>query len=349
MGTGARDGEHTHGDERRSMGRWRSLDWGMVRGPALLLGYTLLAVSATSLHAQTVVVRGSVVEPANATRIGGAAVELSGVGRASTDANGEFLFPRVTPGRHAISVRALGYTPWETTLDIRADTTLVIELAVDPVHLDSLRVAGGTITVEGVVTGADTGRRIVGALVFVGEDEQTETSLSGRFDVGDVPVGLAIAVDVRALEYLPARIALITGRDTTLSIALVPDPISRRMVELQMERLHVRSRTVGNSRIELDREALLRTPSWSAYDVVVRRLGRSNPIRCLVIDEVPIRLTPGFIHGDDLLGSWLTEEIQHIEIFGRGAMVRVYTREFMERLVQNDAELDRTLDLPGCF
>lgn len=319
----------------------------MARSPALLAP-ALLFLAASSLPAQTVSVRGRVVEPTNNTHIGGAAVELRGVGRMSTDANGEFSFPRVQPGRHTITIRALGYTAHEATIDIVSDTTLVIELAVDPVHLEALRVEGRTITVQGVVTGSD-GRRISGALVFVGEDERTETGLSGRFRVARVPVGLAIAVDVRALEYMPARIALITERDTTLSVTLEPDPVSRRMVERQMERLHLRSRTSPRSRIELDREALLRTPSWSAYEVIVRRIGRASAIRCLVIDEVPVRLTPGFTHGDDLLGSWLTEEIQRIEIFGRGAMVRVYTREFMERLVQDDAELDLTLDLPGCY
>lgn len=68
-----------------------------------------------------------------------------------------------------------------------------------------------------------------------------------------------------------------------------------------------------------------RTPSRSAYDVIVWRLsGRAFSDECVFLDEVRL-------YNAGKLYLYDASEIERIEIYGRGAMVRVYTQSFIAR------------------
>jgi hypothetical protein len=137
---------------------------------------------------------------------------------------------------------------------------------------------------------------------------------------------------VEAIEYLPARIALITERDTTLTVRLQPDSVGIRMVRAQVQKLETRSEAVSLSLRTIDRQTLEQTPDWDVKDMIKTRfLGRDPSGPCIFIDDVKR-------NADFLLGL-LSGEVERIEVFGRGRMIRVYTKRFMARLMGKDTPL----------
>jgi hypothetical protein len=299
------------------------------RARPALFAVTLLGVMTGGTSAQHVV-SGRVIEPGEST-IGGARVQLSGAVPVVTGRDGLFRFADVAPGVHTLTVDALGYRSYSAEIRVDSDTVVAVELSVDPIRLDSLAVRGGDIRIRGTVTDAESGDRVAGARVFVGRNRATATDPAGRFDVRDVPVGLAVAVDVRALEYLPVRIALITERDTTFDIALERDSVAARMVDAQMELLRTRSEAVGLSLMTIDRDRLMDSSGWTLWDLLQNRFAGRLRIGCLFVDEIPINSDRrGY------LDSFTAPEIQRVEVFGRGRMVRIYTRVFFETEVLSE-------------
>ena len=70
------------------------------------------------------VVRGEVVDDTGAP-IDNVLVEVPQLGlRSTSDSRGRYVIPRITEGRQLVTVRRLGYTPFDTTLVIRAGAIL---------------------------------------------------------------------------------------------------------------------------------------------------------------------------------------------------------------------------------
>ena len=285
-------------------------------------------------QAQQVTVTGLVVERTQASWIGGATVRLSGSPPFFTDLDGVFRFNRVTPGRHTLTVQALGYQARSLEVEIRSDTTLTIEMDPDPILLDSLLVRSGNIRIRGEILDAQTGQRVLFAQVTVTPGFSTVGAVSGEFTVRRVPTGRAVTVLVEAVEYLPARIALITEADTSLTIELEPDPVGIRLIAQRVQKLETRSNSLPISKKVIDREDMALTPGWSIYDMIrVRLTGRGNQwsdrlseaperLSCLIIDEVEVRYTA-------FLWGLTAREVERVEIFGNGKMIRVYTKRFL--------------------
>jgi hypothetical protein len=137
---------------------------------------------------------------------------------------------------------------------------------------------------------------------------------------------------VEAAAYLPARIALIPDADTTLIIELDPDPVGIRMLEIQLEKLETRSHSIPYSTRIIDRDELAAFSGWSVYEIAERQLfgmgRRGDPRRslegakCIFVDDVQL------FHSGFLWGLW-GGEVERIEIFDRGGMVRVYTKRYL--------------------
>ncbi len=133
--------------------------------------------------------------------------------------------------------------------------------------------------------------------------------------------------------YLPAEALIETSRDTTVRFRLEPDPIAVRMIAAQVARLEERSRRNPFGRHQFDRTVMLRKRQSSAYDVIKDRLGpmRIHGVRCVFIDEVE----RGF--GMEQLKMYLPDRLERIEVLTsreHGTMVRVYTREYIGKMVQ---------------
>ena len=319
--------------------------WILVAG-ILVTGILSSAALPLRAGAQQVTVTGMVVERTESSWIGGATVRLSGSPPFFTDLGGAFRFARVTPGRHTLTVEALGYQSRSMELEIRADTVLVIEMDPDPILLDSLLVRAGNITIRGEILDAATGQRVLVSQVSVEPGISTVGAVSGYFTVRKVPRGRAVTVLVEALEYMPARIALITETDTTLTIELVPDPVAVRMVAEQVKKLETRSNAVPLRIDEIGREDWAVAPNWSVFDLLRTRLGGSAAIGCLFIDEAFMgsgSLSPpgerGIPGAAQLLHGLFAPEVERIEVFGHGGMVRVYTKRFVHGMMLGQRKL----------
>jgi len=267
---------------------------------------------------------GQVVEITNATWIGGATVTLSGRPPFISNQKGQFRFEDVPAGNHTIRVQAMGYRSQDVSLTISGDTGMVVEMEVDPIRLDSLLVEAGFINLRGTVVDAATGSRIPEARVRAGRAPETFATSRGAFRVKDLPRGSSIPILVDAFKYLPVRIALITDRDTTLTIPMEADPVSVRFFEHTLNELEIRSRGVGLSRMQLNRRYIQMLPSRSVYQLLKWRLRRNFTSDCVFVDEIKFPFA-------EVLESYQAGEVERIEIFGGGQMIRVYTQEFVAR------------------
>jgi hypothetical protein len=318
-----------------------------VLPPVVVTGIlAFLAGIPGEASAQGVTVTGTVVERTQGSWIGGATVRLSGSRPFFTDLDGQFRFTGVAPGRHTLSVQAMGYRARILQLELRADTVLTVELDPDPIVLDSLLVEAGTIDIEGEIYDRMTGDRVLYAQVRVVPGNRTEGAISGGFTLRKVPKGQAVTVVVESVGYEPAGISLITRADTTLRVELEHDSVGIRMLAQQVERLERRSWSLPLSRDVITGEDMLRAPGSTALDMLrVRLLGTGHPLasdrfrpstwcqreggaglkpicECLFIDDVKVR---------DFAYFWgLTAgEVERVEIYGRGKMIRVYTKRYI--------------------
>jgi hypothetical protein len=306
----------------------------------VVVGILAFTAAPGATQAQQVTVTGLVVERTQSSWIGGATVQLSGASPFFTNLDGTFQFDRVTPGRHTLTVEAMGYQTRSMELDLRSDTILTIEMDPDPILLDSLLVRAGDITIKGEILDARTGAWILFAQVTVQPGLPTVDAYSGRFTVRRVPVGRAVTVLVEAVEYLPVRIALITETDTSLTVELEPDPVGIQLIAEQIQKLETRSNRTPYPKHVIDREDMALTPGWTIYDMIRTRLnamGRGRQfserytgrMACLFIDEVNVGY-PSFLKG-------LTAgEVDRVEIYKRGNHIRVYTKRFLINMLQED-------------
>ena len=301
----------------------------------LATGILAFAAAPGAVWAQQITVTGLVVERTQASWIGGATVRLSGSPPFFTNLDGAFQFTRVTPGRHTLTVQALGYETRSIDLVVQADTALLIEMDPDPIVLDSLLVRTGNIRIRGDIRDAQTGQRVLYAQVTVRPGFSTVGAISGRFTVKKVPIGRAVTVLVEAVEYLPARIALITEADTSLTIELEHDSIGIRLLAQKVRALEARSNSIPYRRRDIDKEEMARWAGWTIYEIVQRQIsmmsfGRPGRNRARRLDEPPCL----FIDDQQqmhiaFLWGLSAGEVERVEIYDRGGMIRVYTKRFV--------------------
>ena len=308
----------------------------------VLLTLAVVAASNTVAMAQTqVVVQGRIVERGTSTPVGNASVELDGYPITATSATGEFRFDRVTPGGYSIRVEGLGYTPADFFLVIRQDTTLSIELNVAPVALDTLAVEAREIDLRGHVKERGSNLSLARTEVLTNLDKETRTNIAGRFRLRDLPASFPILVQVRAFGYLPLDSTIVTDQDTSLTFELEIDSLAQRMIDAEVERLEKRSRPFRTAIMPvIDRGDLMRN-NGTVLDIVESRYSiHLRRVRCILIDD---RQT---YNGLRELALILPEDLERIEVLERGAMLRIYTREFIKRMLGGGTELARPLYIP---
>ncbi len=154
-------------------------------------------MGASAANAQTL--QGRVLDRITQTGLSGVSVELLGIGRTLTDANGEFRFIEIRAGRYTLAVHGLGYRPDRRSIDLRADTLIAVQLEVAPPHLDSLRVTATTVTVRGIVTDKASGIELIDTEVLIGPATVTFTNAAGRFTARKIPANVPHRVWVRSL------------------------------------------------------------------------------------------------------------------------------------------------------
>ena len=269
--------------------------------------------------------------------IEGALVELDGLPPTVTDPLGGFRFESVPTGPRRIRVTAFGYLTRTDTVDIGPDRPLRLVLDAAPFRLDSLIVSARRTGLQGRVRDPEREVDVVGAEVWTGFGEATESGGGGRFEV-EAWEGIPVRVLVRAFRYLPLD-TLVTPGGERVTLALEEDPLVARMLAVEMDRLDQRAggrRAVGMR--PLEREELER---WrgAPLDEVLRFEfpRRSRRVRCVVLDERA--LTPMAAEG--VLLTLPAREVERMEFLFDGAMLRIYTADFMRRMLGGGMELRR--------
>jgi hypothetical protein len=283
--------------------------------------------------------RGRVTGASGSPDIGGARVELEGHGSTESSAAGMFTFERVAPGEYTLRVSAVGYVPAILRVMVQADTMVTVRLAEVAYRLDSLVVRARRINVEGRVEDRAKDLAIPNADVLTSQLPPTRTNSRGNFRLRDVWEGTPLALSISVFGYLPIDTVVTPAEGDRYVFNLSPDPVAERMIARQVERLHERAR--GRLSVvmrPLDREALLRSGGGSLREVIAARYGvHVRRIRCVLVDD---RVLPRLVDGG-ILGTMQVEDVERVEVLFQGAMLRVYTREFIRKLVSRPVELRR--------
>ena len=298
----------------------------------------LLALVTTPAIAQNVTISGRVYDAASGAPVVGAGVSIGGPLQLLTDESGEFRFTNARPGAHNLTIEALGYSRYTQLLQIRADTTLDIRLAVNPILLDSLRISARNIAVEGFITERETGKAVMDADVYATRGRSSRTKVAGRFEFGRVPAGVPFELLIYAFALEPVRLTILPERDTTLRIQMAPDTMVLRLVAQQNVRLESRLKDVVGKAISINRAELLRAPEGNLHEVLAwiketARYSFRNGTMCTYVDEQLI--------GAQAIEMLYPEQIHRVEFYFDGAMIRVYTKRWIARLLGEEKKLAR--------
>jgi hypothetical protein len=312
---------------------------GSVHPFRFIIGGMLLVMfmHAPALFAQTVTVSGLVVEQADSTPIGEASIRLADAPLAITDERGRFDIPGVPPGRYVLSVEALGYVSREIELDLRADTTIHIELIPDPIDVEGLLVEG--VTIRGNLRDAESGLKLLTGRVTLQPDGRSVTTRSGSFTLKQVARGSSVILVAEAMEHLPTRVQLFVEGDTTVDIMMGVDSVAIRLLDRQARRLASRAESMPYSVNELDRDDIRSVRLPSIGELVRRQLPPGlvdwkYPYvaggHCIMLDDSPVQYAV-------LLGV-PPELIERVEIYGHKArLISVYSKRYVASLMGKPA------------
>jgi hypothetical protein len=296
----------------------------------------VLCIPAAAWAQVAFVVEGRITDP-NGTGIENAIVELEGRDPMLTSGIGSFRFEDVGAGTYVLAVRALGYAPTSRSISVNENVMLAIVLEPAPFELDPvIVVAPDEIDLDGRVRDPTRDVHIMGADVWTSQGEQGTTDAHGRFSL-DALEEVPIMVAIRAFGYLPLDTVLVPTEDDDYDFDLAVDPLVDRMIEVEIERLKERAGGLRAVTMRpMNRDDLLRWVGLPLGDVLRAGYpGRVQRVRCVIVDEVA--LTPQMV--GPTLENLLVQEVERIEFLFRGAMLRIYTREFMRRMIGGGLEL----------
>lgn len=306
--------------------------------PTSVLGVALLLfpILPSPGRAQSAfVVQGRVVE-AGGPGIQNAIVQLDGSRPILTSSEGSFRFEGVAGGERTLRVEAFGYLPFAGALAVAGDTAVTVVLDIAPFALDSLVVAPRRIDMDGRVRGFERDVPISGADVVSSHGQVTRTNGRGGFGL-DVWEGVSLLLRVRAFGYLPLDTILSPEEHQDYLFFVEPDPLVERMIATEIRRIEERAGgRLAVTMPPLNRDDLLRWEGASLRDVLrYEHPLKLDRIRCVIVDEKA--LTPSMAAG--VLMTTLAQDVERIEFLFRGAMLRVYTREFMRTMLGSGIEL----------
>jgi hypothetical protein len=254
----------------------------------------------------------------------------------------------VLPGGYTLRTVAFGYVSDSRFVVVEADTTVTVVLTHSPLLVDSLLVDIRLVDIRGSVRDPERDFSVVGVAVLTDQGRTAQTDTHGNFRMEDVLENVPVHVTIRAFGYLPLDSVIIAQEDARYVFEVEADPLIEAMVDVQVERLERRAspRFVAGFR-NLNRDRLLRyAGSATLWDVLLFEYGeqRLDRVRCVVIDE------ESFLAGPEpraMLLHLLPEELERIEFMFGGAMLRVYTREFMQSMIARNVELIRPFYIGG--
>ena len=250
--------------------------------PVLLALLLLAAPAALAGQETSHVLSGRVLTAADGQPIGGAQATL-GTRSVGTSEDGTFRFADVPAGAVRLVVSALGYADAAVELVVARDTSLIIRLTEQAIALDPLEVEARRITVSGRVI--DPVHRLgVRARVLVRPgDRHDDTNHTGRFRISRVPVVDSSAAIAEGFGYLPQRVWLTTGRDTSVTFVMERDPVVDAVIARQLERIAERSSQLGPLEVEVISGDSMNFAG--TLQEILRYQFDLMGARCMVVDE----------------------------------------------------------------
>lgn len=201
-------------------------------------------------------------------------------------------------------------------------------------------------TIVGHVVDSETGAALVGAWVgLTGTEWGSISNPEGRFRIPDHGDGM-LDVTVEMLGYRTVQWRGEVSADEFVQIEMMPEPILLEGLEVMTDRFRSRRNAVPTSVFAFDADDLTRATSLNARDFIAAQSGvfytvcngtrgssciwsRGRRIEPVVyVDEFP------HIGGLDYLATFSPAEFHMIEVYNRGAHIRVYTPSFMKRAAE---------------
>jgi hypothetical protein len=211
-------------------------------------------------------------------------------------------------------------------------------------------------TITGVVRDGVTGAPVVAAAVRLAPiGRATVTDSEGAFRMTDVPAG-TYEWTVVAIGYVPLTQEVELADGDHFNIGLMPRPLMMEGVSVdvpRMERLLERRRRAAATSIRVFRQdQLLAAGAATVHDLVTQRaMLRLCPVDDDLFGGLPEcvlsrgRLIRPRVYVDERQASLIElygyqpAEIYAVELWAGGQVVRVYTRQFAERLASGRASL----------
>lgn len=214
------------------------------------------------------------------------------------------------------------------------------------------------VVVTGQVVDAGTGQALPGVLVEVAPGERTVTTdAEGRFTLRLREGNYML--NASRLGYTDAnRVQAVAGDSVgPVRIALAPQPLLLERVNVVLDRFASRRRGVAMASRVLDRERLMHMGHSSLARLLESEAmlvscggssgmfaggmqrtciySRGQAVRPQVyVDD---RLAYGGLEELEMYG---TSEAHHVEVYGRGLMIRVYTLGYVERIIRSGRRLE---------
>ena len=313
------------------------------------LGVLPIFLGAVGVAGQDrVVLLGQVVESGTGAPIANAVVELVGVGRMLTSANGVYRFDGVPSGVYELRAGALGYSALSRAVNLTQDTRVRFELDVEPIALDSIVVAVRTIDMRGRVRDAARRMGLEFATVVTNQGHRVESNATGNFELKNVAYDLPLEVQVWAYSYLPKDTVLLPEEGVRYEFEMQADPIVQRMIDLELEELVERARPYRSGLMRpLNRDQLLRYRGAVLLDVLKSQYSLfAGRVKCVMMDDE--RIDP--MIDREWLGTVPVTDLERIEFLFGGAMLRIYTREFIRDMMAGSAQVEEPpvyVEVPG--
>lgn len=208
--------------------------------------------------------------------------------------------------------------------------------------------SSGQLYVEGRVLAADGAPLVLASVEIASLDRMTRTNDEGRFRLEGVTAG-SHAVIVSLIGYETRVVTVEVGSGAApVEVRLTPDPVMLQRITVTANRFESRMRGVPYSVRVMDKREILGSAAPDAAHFVARR-GGLIPVPCrsrAETDCVQVRgisIQPRVYINDfpatgglAMLGVIPAEEISRVEVIQGGAMIRVYTDEFMEWAAKNN-------------
>lgn len=243
-----------------------------------------------------------------------------------TDDSGRFSIDGVPEGAQLLQVSRLGYDEEVVTVRV-GDASLEVYLEPRPLLIDGVDVTGHSeVALNGAVVDSKSGEGLPWALLRLGDRRLQSADDRGSFRIQGAPPGsYLLYVERLGYESVYVQISL-TGGMEPIVVELEPDAIMLQGIETMVRRLEHRRDGYGFGPVRAFDEGRLRRSGPADVESFLRSQGSVRAVEPrVVIDEIEVPC------GLLVLTTYTLEDIHLIEIYNRGAQIRVYTQAYMRR------------------